>query len=99
MYREYKDSDDIKAEETSIENEEITKNESIEEKEVEKAKPSKANETTVKYKIPFMKVIAISVIAAMVGGLFTAYIAPTYLYGKIIKDPYSNIYMQGGPAL
>ncbi|MBK5251386.1 MAG: trypsin-like peptidase domain-containing protein [Peptostreptococcaceae bacterium] len=45
-----------------------------------------------------MKIIAISVIAAMIGGLFTAYIAPTYLYGKIIKDPYGGIYTQGGPA-
>lgn len=98
MYREHEDSEEVKIEESDIANEEPSNTETIEEKETEKPKASKPNETIVKYKIPFMKIIAISVIAAMIGGLFTAYIAPTYLYGKIIKDPYGGIYTQGGPA-
>lgn len=45
-------------------------------------------ETVVVRKTSFSVIIIVAVIAAMVGGLFTAYIAPTYLYGRIMENPY-----------
>ncbi len=38
--------------------------------------------------LSFLTVILISLISAMVGGLITAYIAPTYIYGKYIDNPF-----------
>jgi len=61
-------------------------------------KPQTDDKITVVNKTSFMKIITVAVIASMIGGLFTAYIAPTYLYGKIIKDPYSGFYYQNGPS-
>lgn len=47
-------------------------------------------ETVVVRKTSFSVIIIVAVIAAMVGGLFTAYIAPTYLYGRIMENPYET---------
>ncbi len=98
MYREY-DEIDKRDEENEIEE----KQESVELKEeenesVEIGSPEVDDKKTVIYKTSFMKIIAVAIIASMIGGLFTAYIAPTYLYGKIIKDPYSGFYVQNGPS-
>lgn len=41
-----------------------------------------------KKKFPFFTLIITSLISAMIGGLITAYIAPTYIYGKYIDFPY-----------
>ncbi len=98
MYREYRDSEEMKIEESGTTNEESSNTEIIENKETEKPERPESNEIEVKYKTSFMKTILVAVLAAMIGGLFTAYIAPTYLYGKIIKDPYGGIYKQGGPT-
>jgi len=98
LYREY-DEIDKRDEENEIEE----KQESVELKEeenesVEIGSPEVDDKKTVIYKTSFMKIIAVAIIASMIGGLFTAYIAPTYLYGKIIKDPYSGFYVQNGPS-
>ena len=98
MNREY-DEIDKRDEENEIEE----KQESVELKEqenerVEIRSSEVDDKKTVIYKTSFMKIIAVAIIASMIGGLFTAYIAPTYLYGKIIKDPYSGFYVQNGPS-
>jgi S1-C subfamily serine protease len=98
VYREYGDNEEVNIEESDILNEEPSNTEIEENKETEKPEVVETNEIIVKYKTPFMRTIVVAVIAAMIGGLFTAYIAPTYLYGKIIKDPYGGIYTQGGPT-
>lgn len=41
----------------------------------------------------FFSYFIIALIGAVIGGLITSYIAPTYLYGKILPVP--NIYQQG----
>jgi S1-C subfamily serine protease len=98
VYREYGDNEEAKIEESGTTNEETSNGEKIEKKETQKHEVTEINENGVKYKTSFMRTIVVAVIAAMIGGLFTAYIAPTYLYGKIIKDPYGNIYTPGGPT-
>lgn len=40
--------------------------------------------------VTFFQIIFISLISAIIGGLITAYIAPTYLYGKYIPFPYTQ---------
>lgn len=46
------------------------------------------NSKRKKYKIPFVTLVIVSLISAIIGGVIGAYIAPTYLYGKYIKVPY-----------
>ncbi len=41
-----------------------------------------------KARIPFFTLIMTSLISAIIGGLITAYIAPTYIYGRFIEQPY-----------
>lgn len=41
-----------------------------------------------KRRTPFFTILLVSLISAIIGGLITAYIAPTYLYGKYIDVPY-----------
>jgi S1-C subfamily serine protease len=41
--------------------------------------------------------VLVALIAGMIGGLVTAYVAPTYLYGRIIPTP--EIYTEGQPSM
>ena len=98
MYREYdefekKDEENEKEEKQEFDELKETKKEGT-----ELQASGKYDKKTDVHKTSFMKIIAVAVIASMIGGLFTAYIAPTYLYGKIIKDPYSGFYVQNGPS-
>lgn len=85
--------------ENEVENGEATKPESeeIDPEQEERRKdasehPGPQKETIIIHKTSFKKIIAVAVVSSMIGGLFTAYIAPTYLYGKIIRNPYETYY-------
>ncbi|HKL10151.1 MAG TPA: trypsin-like peptidase domain-containing protein [Clostridia bacterium] len=98
MYREYDEMEKKDEEEKINEEKEGYEFEEPESEAFEYKKPQTDDKITVVNKTSFMKIITVAVIASMIGGLFTAYIAPTYLYGKIIKDPYSGFYYQNGPS-
>jgi len=98
LYREYDEMEKKDEEEKINEEKEGYEFEEPESEAFEYKKPQTDDKITVVNKTSFMKIITVAVIASMIGGLFTAYIAPTYLYGKIIKDPYSGFYYQNGPS-
>lgn len=51
---------------------------------------TESNSKRKKYKIPFFTLVMVALISATIGGVIGAYIAPTYLYGKYIKVPYTH---------
>jgi len=98
LYREYEEIEKKDQENEIIEKQELVELKEAKDENDECQSAERDYKERAVHKTSFMKIIAIAIIASMIGGLFTAYVAPTYLYGKIIKDPYSGFYAQKGPS-
>lgn len=53
--------------------------------------PPKPTYYKEKRRIPWLAFITVALVAAFMGGIISAYLAPGYLYGKFIPNPYSNL--------